>query len=150
MQDPFLPTDLEKVIDQLGRKPHTPKAGVHRYIQDVALVQGPPGTDVAKNERGIRPAEDKRIGMGGSDFTLEGSTAPRNPIAGLLDGKDLFQVLLGHPPYREKHGTSLLRFSASILSHSYSGRSSVLGRSYPKIVENGSRFTSQKQGLISP
>jgi hypothetical protein len=65
----------------------------------MAFIEGDPGADVSKNKWGFRLAEDKGKRVLGSHFTLKGPAAPRGSIGGLLDGKNLFEILFAHPSY---------------------------------------------------
>jgi hypothetical protein len=48
-------------------------------------------------------AEYKGKGMPGTQLGLKGPVAPGDAIGYFLDGEDLFEILLTHPSYREKH-----------------------------------------------
>ena len=65
-RDAFPLRDVEEVVDHLGAEAHASKGRMYGHIQDVALVQGAPRTDIADNGRRVRLAEYKRIGVRGS------------------------------------------------------------------------------------
>jgi hypothetical protein len=96
-------TRVQKVVDQLGSQPHATEGRMYGEIQDVTLIQGQPRAKITENERGIQLTKYKGKGMPRTQLCLKGPATPRDRIRCPLDGEDLFEILLAHPSYREKH-----------------------------------------------